>query len=640
MRLAGWGRYPVIDCRTASCRDAADLTSWLAAAPSAIARGNGRAYGDAALNPDLTLMMRGMDRFRAFDTATGRLECEAGVLLADILERFVPRGWFPAVMPGTKFVTVGGMIAADVHGKNHHRAGTFGRHVDSVTLLGADGIARICSRTASPELFRATQGGMGLTGVILSAAFRLIPVETAYLREETLVARDLDHAMALFEESADWPYSVAWIDCLARGRRRGRALVSRGAHLARADLTARLSGRPLVPHRKGGRRIPCDAPAALLNGATVRAFNAAYYAAGSMGARTRVVHYDRFFFPLDRLREWNRLYGRRGFVQYQCVLPKAESARGLAALLDRIAGSGAGSFLAVLKLLGGEGEGPLSFPMEGYTLALDFPMRSGTLALLAELDRLTAAHGGRVYLAKDARLAPDALRARLRPDRRVRGAARRNGRAGEVRVVPVAEARAVSGAGQTALILGATSDIGRAVAIRFADEGYTLQLAARDAERLERDARDIEVRCNAMVSRHVFDVLDDASGAAMLDALPSLPDVVVCVVGLLGDQAESERDLDAAARVYAANFTGPARLLAGLANRMEARGSGTIVGVGSVAGDRGRASNYVYGAAKAGFAAFLSGLRARLARKGVHVATVKPGFVRTRMTEGMNLPAP
>jgi decaprenylphospho-beta-D-ribofuranose 2-oxidase len=200
-------------------------------------------------------------------------------------------------------------------------------------------------------LFCATQGGKGLTGVILSAAFRLLRVETAYLREETLVARDLDHTMALFEESAGWPYSVAWIDCLAEGAKRGRALVSRGAHLPLADLPASLRNAPLVAHRRGGGRVPIDAPSALLNRATVRLFNLAYYGAGSLRARACVVHYDGFFFPLDRLLEWNRLYGRRGFLQYQCVLPKSESARGLTALLNRTADSGAGSFLAVLKLL-------------------------------------------------------------------------------------------------------------------------------------------------------------------------------------------------------------------------------------------------------------------------------------------------
>ena len=342
MKLSGWGRYPVVDCRVEQFGGQPDLPYLLHGAPTLIARGNGRSYGDAAVNADLTLSMLGTNRILAFDDETGLLTCEAGVLLDDILREFVPRGWFPPVVPGTRFVTVGGLIAADVHGKNHHHAGTFGAYVESLTLAVASGEVLECSRTANAEILRATIGGMGLTGVILSATFRLMPIETAYLLQEVLPAGDLDEAMALFEASRDWPYSVAWIDTLARG-----------------------AARP--------------------------------------------VHFEPFFFPLDRIGAWNRLYGRRGFVQYQCVLPKPQS-RGVAALLERIAGAGQNSFLAVLKLLGPGRAGMLSFPMEGYTLALDFPLRDGTLELLDALDAVTHAHGGRVYLAKDACCTPERVR--------------------------------------------------------------------------------------------------------------------------------------------------------------------------------------------------------------------------------------
>ena len=400
MMLSGWGRYPALDCRLERLRRCEDLPGLLHRGTTLIARGNGRSYGDAALNPKLTLSMLAMDRMRAFDAGTGRLDCEAGVLLANLLETFVPHGWFPPVVPGTRLVTVGGMIAADVHGKNHHRDGTFGAHVESLTLAGADGAIRECSREENADLFRATLGGMGLTGVILSARFRLRPIETAFVMAETLAARDLDETMALFEASCDWPHSVAWIDCLARGAGLGRAVVTR------------LASNPLRLARAGKLRVPVDAPATLLNRVSIGLFNALCYRRGRGCARSgaRPVHFDRFFFPLDRIEAWNRLYGRRGFVQYQCVLPKGESAAGLAALLERVAASGQGSFLAVLKLFGPAGEGLMSFPMEGYTLALDFPVRSGTAALLDGLDEITHRHGGRVYLAKDARCAPERLR--------------------------------------------------------------------------------------------------------------------------------------------------------------------------------------------------------------------------------------
>lgn len=410
MMLSGWGRYPVVDCRVERFGRGGGLRGLLQRAPTLIARGNGRSYGDAALNADLTLSMLGADRILAFDEETGLLTCEAGVLLDDILRMFVPRGWFPPVVPGTRFVTVGGLIAADVHGKNHHHAGTFGAHVESLTLAAAGGQVRECSRTENADLLRATIGGMGLTGVILSAAFRLQPIETAWISQEVLPAADLDAALALFEASHDWPYSVAWLDTLARGRALGRGLLLRGRPLAHRELPPRLARDPLRPAAGGSLGIPCDAPSRLLNRASIGAFNALWYRLGrARSGAARPVHFEPFFFPLDRIRAWNRLYGRRGFVQYQCVLPRRES-RGVAALLERIADAGQGSFLAVLKLLGAGRAGMLSFPMEGYTLALDFPLREGTLALLDALDAITHAHGGRVYLAKDACCRPDRMR--------------------------------------------------------------------------------------------------------------------------------------------------------------------------------------------------------------------------------------
>ena len=409
MKLSGWGRYPALDCRLVPFPGSRGLAGLLGRAPTLIARGNGRAYGDAAVNPDLTVSMLDAGRILAFDDETGLLTCEAGVLLDDILQTFVPRGWFPPVVPGTRFVTVGGLIAADVHGKNHHHDGTFGAHVEALSIATADGAVTECSRTTNPDLFRATIGGMGLTGVILSAAFRLRRIETAYVTQEVVPAGNLDAAMAAFEESRDWPYSVAWIDALARGRSLGRGLVLRGRPLERRALPARLAEDPLRAVPTGTLTVPGETPSALLNRVSIGIFNALYHGMGRARGAARAVHYAPFFFPLDRLGAWNRLYGRRGFVQYQCVLPKRES-RGIGALLARVSASRPACALAVLKLLGTGRAGMLSFPMEGYTLALDFPLRAGTLELLDALDEITHAHGGRVYLAKDACCTPERVR--------------------------------------------------------------------------------------------------------------------------------------------------------------------------------------------------------------------------------------
>jgi decaprenylphospho-beta-D-ribofuranose 2-oxidase len=407
MMLSGWGRYSPAECRVVTPRERADVLAALGTQDSLIARGNGRSYGDSALNPEATLAMRHCDRFIAFDAATGLMEAESGTLLSDVLETFVPRGWFPAVTPGTKFVTLGGMIAADVHGKNHHKAGSVAAYVESLDLALADGRILRCSRSENADLFEATLGGMGLTGVILSARVRLLPIETAYIRQETLRARDLDEVMAQFESSCDWTYTVAWIDCMAKGGALGRALLYRGEHARLGDLPEGKRAAPFALLPKRTRRVPVDFPNFALNRWSVAAFNSLYYRRAIAGMA--LVDYDKFFYPLDAILEWNRIYGRSGFVQYQCVLPKAKSRTGLNELLSRIATSGAGSFLSTLKLLG-PGRGMLSFPIEGYTLALDFRADPASLALLSELDAIVASHNGRIYLAKDARMHAETVR--------------------------------------------------------------------------------------------------------------------------------------------------------------------------------------------------------------------------------------
>ena len=403
-QLSGWGRYPVRDCTLWQPGTAEALHATLAPLPSSIARGNGRSYGDASLNPDATIDMLRLDRLIAFDEATGELACEAGVLLSDIIASFVPRGWFVPVTPGTRLVTIGGMIASDVHGKNHHGAGSFCDHLAWVDLDLGDGRVLRCSAHENADLFAATCGGMGLTGVIVRAAFRLVRIETAWMRQRTLRARDLNEAMALFEQSHDWTYSVAWIDCMARGRDLGRSAILLAEHARIGELDPPRRAEPLARPPRKPKKVPIDFPGFALSGFNVRAFNRLYYA--TQRPSDLLVALDPYFYPLDALADWNRIYGRRGFVQYQCVLPLAESETGLRRLLETIAAAGSGSFLAVLKHMGPGSFGMLSFPMPGYTLALDFPATADNLALLDRLDAITAGHGGRIYLTKDARLPP------------------------------------------------------------------------------------------------------------------------------------------------------------------------------------------------------------------------------------------
>ena len=398
--LSGWGRYPVADCALYQPGNVAESCATIASLPDAIARGNGRAYGDASLNPAATIGMLGLDRFVDFDPETGELTCEAGLLLADLIAVLLPRGWFPPVSPGTKFVTIGGMIASDVHGKNHHGAGSFCDHVEWLDLAIGDGQVRRCSKTENEALFAATCGGMGLTGLIIRARFRLLKVATAMVRQRTIRAPTLAHAFAAFEASQGATYSVAWIDCLAQGRDLGRSAVILGEHATLDEIPADRRAAPFARPLRAVRRVPIDFPKLALGRMSVRTFNALYYARQREG--DAIVDIDKYFYPLDALLDWNRIYGRGGFVQYQCVLPLETSEKGISLLLKNIAAGGQASFLAVLKRFGKGSFGLLSFPMEGYTLALDFPAHPGNFALLARLDGITSAHGGRVYLAKDA----------------------------------------------------------------------------------------------------------------------------------------------------------------------------------------------------------------------------------------------
>lgn len=402
-QLSSWGRVhraPHAVVRP-NWRDELPAAATAAAAHpgGALAVGLCRSYGDSGLNPNgAAIAMARLDRVQAFDPATGVLRAEAGLSLDALIRLALPHGWFPPVVPGTKFVTLGGAIANDVHGKNHHRAGTFGRHVRRLGLLRTDGSLHEVGPEDETGLFAATVGGLGLTGLIAWAEIQLAPVSGARLDSEDIAFGGLDDFFQLSAESeATHAYTVAWVDCVAGGRALGRGVFSRANPSTDPDRT--LHGAPRLS-------VPGPAPAGLLNPVTLKAFNAVYYAVKALRAARRKVHYDSFFFPLDAIGDWNRLYGRAGFHQYQCVAPQSVARDAAAALLAQIARSGQGSFLAVLKTFGAiPSPGLLSFPMKGVTLALDFPNRgAATLNLLARLDAVVREAGGRLYPAKDGRI--------------------------------------------------------------------------------------------------------------------------------------------------------------------------------------------------------------------------------------------
>lgn len=403
--ISGWGRYPVQSCELGRPERYADLH---AQAATLIPRGQGRSYGDAALNENgYVLLTERVNRLLEFDVEQGVLRAEAGVTLAEVLEVIVPKGWFLPVTPGTKFVSLGGCVAADVHGKNHHHDGSFGDHVLAIELILADGRRMRCSPSEYAELFWATIGGMGLTGIVGEVTLKLVRISNPAVMVRHHSAGNLEQLFALMQDaSIDDRYTVAWIDSMAKGGSFGRGVLMCGHPATQDELPSAVHFK-----QKRQRAIPFDFPAFALNASSIAAFNALYYRNEGGKREPFLSHYDHYFYPLDAIGDWNRMYGKRGFVQYQCVIPEAAAYEGIKALLQKLADSGRPSFLAVLKRLGGQGKGMLSFPLAGYTLALDLPIRDeGLFTLLNELDGIVLQHGGRVYLAKDARLSAESFR--------------------------------------------------------------------------------------------------------------------------------------------------------------------------------------------------------------------------------------
>jgi FAD/FMN-containing dehydrogenase len=400
-----WGRYPTVTQQAEPVYWSSDPLP-VPEHGSILPHGLGRSYGDVCLNNGGVVMpTRGLNRFISFDETMGVLRCEAGVSLAEILNLGVPRGWFLPVTPGTRHVTIGGAIANDVHGKNHHRAGTFGCHVRQFELVRSDGRRLLCSPRENTELFAATIGGMGLTGLITWAEIQLIPIKNRYIDTKSIKFGSLEDFFALSAESEkEYDYTVSWIDCLARGKSLGRGLFMCGNHSQ--DESRGLTGKK--DDDSGGIPVPIDFPGFFLNSLSVKLFNLMYYHRQLRRTVTATVDYNPFFYPLDAVDCWNRIYGKRGLLQYQCVVPH-ENAEAIRDILGQIAASGQGSFLAVLKVTGDVASpGMLSFPKPGVTLALDFPIKGEkTFALFRTLDAIVREAGGRLYPAKDACMSAD-----------------------------------------------------------------------------------------------------------------------------------------------------------------------------------------------------------------------------------------
>ena len=676
--VTGWGRGPGADVRSVRLADGDRLTAALERCrrqgyllPGAIARGMGRSYGDAAqLSGGAVIDTTGWKGFEV-DGDHGTVTAEAGVTLAELLDALVPAGWVVPVLPGTQHVSVGGAIAADIHGKNHGVAGTFGAHVEALGLLISQGEARELSAEDGDPLFGATLGGMGLTGVITWARIRLRPIDSPMLSVDTDRGENLDELLAALQAPGG-PHRVAWLDLL--GSRPVRGVVTRADHVRAGDVPAGATAPATVSARAS---VPNGWPGGLLRPATVRLFNQLRFGRTPQRERGKLESLARHMFPLDALASWPRLYGPLGLVQYQLVVPFGAQ-RTLEAVIERLRRSQVPCYLAVLKDFGEAGQAPLSFPLPGWTLALDLPRAADGLdALLDGFDELVADAGGRVYLAKDARTRPDVLRAtypRLEEWREVQASADpegvwRSDLAERTGLVPARGAAAGErGAGargaaagerapdrgedrpaphppdaERVLLLGGTSEIGLAIVRRLArDAPVRPYLLGRDRDRLVAALADLERSGCAEGELDVLDAEDlDRHPDAVTRAFERMDgfDIVVLAIGVLGAQAGIDADRDEALEVMRINFAAAGSLLLEALRRLEAQGAGTLVVLSSVAAERPRASNAVYGAAKAGLDSLAQGLADASAGTGVRVLVVRPGFVRTKMTDGLE-PAP
>ena len=390
-KIYGWGRYPKQDAYLHTPTSCTLLEIIATQQSSVLARGMGRSYGDSA-NALNVLQTAYINHFIEFDKVTGKLTAEAGITLREILEVIVLSGWFLPVTPGTSYVTLGGAIASDVHGKNHHIAGTFGQYVKSLSILLGTGDVLTISPQHHADLFHATCGGMGLTGIIMSATIQLLPIRSSLISQKTIKADCIEAACEAFESNSEVTYSVAWIDCLSKGKSLGRSVIMLGEHAEQGGLEIDIRQKVYVPF---------SVPSVLLNSLTMKAFNKVYWYKSKHNV-SQTVKLMSYFYPLDAVGEWNRLYGKKGFLQFQCVLPKIDGVANLRRLLTETSNNGEGSFLAVLKQFGAANENLLSFPIEGYTLTLDFKASETAIKTVKKLEDMVVHMGGRLYLTKDA----------------------------------------------------------------------------------------------------------------------------------------------------------------------------------------------------------------------------------------------
>ncbi len=621
-KVSNWGLYPQIIGDNFTPTTYEEVCEIIRKQPYLIARGNGRCYGDASLSNTIVSTL-GLDKILDFDEKKGILRCQSGVLLSTILDYIVPKGYFLPVTPGTKFITIGGAFSSDIHGKNHHIDGVFSDHCHYIKLANQEG--DILTLSPSDELFYKTAGGLGLTGVILEIEFSLKKIESSFIRQTSIRANNLTEIFDLFEKHKDKTYSVAWIDCLAKNENIGRSVLILGEHAKQTEVKNtkdlfKLHSHPFL-------NVPLFFPGWVLNSLFIRIFNFLYFNKPSSQSLDAIAHYDPFFYPLDKINNWNKIYGKKGFVQYQFVIPKEKSFEGVSAILNILSKNKLGSFLAVLKLFGKSHDNRyLEFPIEGYTLALDIKIEDAIWKILDELDQIVTNLGGKVYLTKDARISKSIFEKQY-PNRL----------APNPKFISHQSIRLNQHMREVFLIIGANSDIAKKTALLYLKKNSNahLYLTVRDKGSITDfiNENNIQDRCDIFT----YDVADIHSAKAFVENLPAKPKWIMYAAGVLYSNEEGMSSTEKWNNNLQVNFNGPVAILNELVqdnNPFLER----IIGMSSIAALRGRKSNFIYGSTKSGFHQYLFGLRQALKDRGVVVQAITPGVVDTKMTANVAKP--
>ena len=613
--IANWGLYPSVECDSFTPIDYEEVKKLINDNQQVIARGNGRCYGDASISNKIISSLA-LNKIIDFNEFTGIISCQSGVLLSTILEYVVPKGYFLPVTPGTKFITVGGALASDIHGKNHHVDGVFSDHVLEIKIINETG--DIITAKPEEELFNQTAGGMGLSGFILEVQFKLKKIETSFIKQTAIRAKNLNEIFSFFEKYNNYTYSVAWIDCFARGKDIGRSVLLLGEHAKFSEVINNKD--PLIVHKKPFLNIPFFFPSWILNPLSIKIFNKLFYYKPSSKIDNLITHYDPYFYPLDKINNWNRIYGQNGFIQYQFVIPKENSYDAVRKILEILSNNNLGSFLAVLKLFGKSHENRfLEFPIEGYTLALDIKISKNLLNILDQLDEIVTSYGGKIYLTKDARMS------KMNYDLQYPNQLPKSKKFVSHQSVRLSHSNL-----PIFLIIGGNSDIAKATALKFINKYPTgkLFMAVRNIELMQNWIRDNHLTDNSKIIYYDVSV---SSATDFVKQLSEKPTWIMYAAGILYNNEECINDVKKWNNNVSVNYTGAVAVLNELINDNNPHLE-RIIGLSSIAALRARKSNFIYGSAKAGFHQYLFGLRQNLKHRNIVVQAITPGVVNTKMT--------